>query len=163
PPEPPDHGLYLRQVLPQGNAFKAGLRTGDVLLRYNGVQLRRFEDLQVVAQGKDLVPVQIWREGQRQDRSVATGPLGIALAKEPAAQAIRRQREAEVILVQRSDRYGPLPGTRLEVQAVGQLFETKWLLLGSQASEQRLDELIAAGELSKYRILHLATHGEMHP
>ena len=46
---------------------------------------------------------------------------------------------------------------------MGQLFETKRLLFGSQASEQRLDELIAAGELPKYRILHLATHGEMHP
>jgi CHAT domain-containing protein len=65
--------------------------------------------------------------------------------------------------VPRADTYTPLPGTRLEVEAVGQLFETRRLLLGSQASEQQLDALIAAGALPRYRVLHLATHGEMHP
>src|SRR5262249_62320010 len=38
-PPPPDHGLLLTAVLPGGNASKAGLRTGDVLLRYGDVQL----------------------------------------------------------------------------------------------------------------------------
>src|SRR5262249_55350081 len=34
-------------------------------------------------------------------------------------------------------------------------------LLGSDASEQKLDELQAKGELKKYRLIHLATHGEV--
>jgi CHAT domain-containing protein len=34
------------------------------------------------------------------------------------------------------------------------------LLLGSQASEQELEKLALAGELPKFRLLHLATHGE---
>ena len=33
-------------------------------------------------------------------------------------------------------------------------------LLGSAASEQRLDALIEGGQLKGYRILHFATHGE---
>src|SRR5262249_41918939 len=32
-------------------------------------------------------------------------------------------------------------------------------LLGSDASEQQLDALAGAGELGRFRVLHLATHG----
>ncbi len=163
PPVPPDHGLFVQQVLPGGNAAQGGLRTGDVLLRYQGVRLQRFEDLRLATEGKALVPVQLWRSGAVQDRAVRPGPLDAALAREPAAEAIRKQRAADAWLAQRGGDYAPLPGTRWEVEAIGQLFTRKRLLLGSQASEQRLDALIAADELKQYRILHLATHGQMHP
>ncbi len=163
PPTPPDHGLFVQQVQPNSNAAQAGLKTGDVLLRYNSVRLQRFEDLRLVTEGKNLVPVQVWRNGELQDRTVRPGPLGVALARELAAKAIRQQREADAWVAQRGGDYAPLPGTRWEVEGIGQLFSRKRVLLGSQASEQRLDELIAAGELKQYRILHLATHGQMHP
>src|SRR5262249_6485777 len=39
PPEPPGYGLYLVVVLPGGSASRAGLRAGDVLLRYGGAKL----------------------------------------------------------------------------------------------------------------------------
>jgi tetratricopeptide (TPR) repeat protein len=163
PPEPPDHGLYLQQVLPNSNAARAGLKAGDVLLRYHGIKLQSLQDLKAVTQGTTPLPIQIWREGQVQDRTIAPGPLGVAIARDPAAVAVRKRRQAEALLVQRGGTYDPLPGTRLEVESLAQLFPKKRLLLGSQASEQRLDELIASGDLSHYRILHLATHGEMHP
>src|SRR5207248_4197907 len=35
------------------------------------------------------------------------------------------------------------------------------VLTGSEASEQRLDELARGGELARYRFIHLATHGEV--
>src|SRR5262249_37384578 len=35
------------------------------------------------------------------------------------------------------------------------------LLLGSEASEQRLDQLATAGKLKDYRLLHFATHGAL--
>jgi CHAT domain-containing protein len=59
----------------------------------------------------------------------------------------------------------PLPGTRREVQALAGLFPggRATVLLGSDASEQRLDELAAAGKLQQVRILHLATHGLIDP
>jgi CHAT domain-containing protein len=56
-----------------------------------------------------------------------------------------------------------LPGTRVEIAALQRLFgsEPSRLLLDSQASEQRLNELAGSGALGKYRYLHLATHGEV--
>ena len=53
----------------------------------------------------------------------------------------------------------PLPGTKWEVQALSRLVPQSTTLLGSDASEQRLDELARAGQLKEYRLLHLATHG----
>jgi CHAT domain-containing protein len=52
-----------------------------------------------------------------------------------------------------------LPGSRREVEAIARLFEGATLLLGSEASEQRLDDLAAKDQLRKYRYVHLATHG----
>jgi CHAT domain-containing protein len=56
----------------------------------------------------------------------------------------------------------PLPNSCFEVNALQQLFgkDQTQALLNSEASEQRLDELAQSGQLSKYRYLHLATHGE---
>jgi CHAT domain-containing protein/Tfp pilus assembly protein PilF len=57
----------------------------------------------------------------------------------------------------------PLPGSRLEVQALAALLPGKAeVLLGSDASEQRLDTLAASGKLKDYRLIHLATHGDVY-
>jgi hypothetical protein len=163
PPEPPDHGLYLQLVLPGSAADKAGLRSGDVLLRYNGTRLAELKDVRLVTEGQAPLPIRIWRDGQVQERNIASGKLGVSIAQGSAADAIRKQRQAELVLVQRGAEPAALPGTRLEVQAIVALFDQPRLLLGSEASEQRLDELAAHDELARYRILHLATHGQMHP
>jgi CHAT domain-containing protein/tetratricopeptide (TPR) repeat protein len=52
-----------------------------------------------------------------------------------------------------------LPGTRWEVQALVRLFPKSTPLLGSDASDQRLDQLASDGQLKKFRFIHLATHG----
>jgi CHAT domain-containing protein/tetratricopeptide (TPR) repeat protein len=52
-----------------------------------------------------------------------------------------------------------LPGTRLEVEGLRRLFPKAEVLLGSQASEQRLYELTKDGKLGHHRYVHLATHG----
>jgi CHAT domain-containing protein len=54
-----------------------------------------------------------------------------------------------------------LPGTRREVAALARLFDRAEVLLGSDASEQRLDALAAAGRLREFRYLHFATHGRI--
>ncbi len=61
----------------------------------------------------------------------------------------------------------PLPGTRREVEAIARLFDPPegmpgpLVLLGSAASEQRLDALSVSGQLEGFRYIHLATHGVM--
>lgn len=50
PPAPPDHGLLLTVVLSDGNGHKAGLRSGDVLLRYGDTKLTTLNDLKVPSQ-----------------------------------------------------------------------------------------------------------------
>lgn len=61
----------------------------------------------------------------------------------------------------RGAEYARLPGTRLEVEMVTRLVPNSTKLLGSMASEQQLDRLNQTGELGRFRILHLATHGHL--
>jgi CHAT domain-containing protein len=59
-----------------------------------------------------------------------------------------------------SQRFTLLPASRVEVRQIAGLFPEKKTvtLLGSDASEQRLDELTTGGGLKRFRVLHLATH-----
>jgi tetratricopeptide (TPR) repeat protein/tRNA A-37 threonylcarbamoyl transferase component Bud32 len=166
PPPPPDYGVLLTLVVPDGNASKAGLHSGDVLLRYAGKKLTSVGDLQLAETG-DNVPVVIWREGTTLDSiRVAPGKLGVSLSREPIALALRSQQELERLAdARRRDQIQPLPGSRFEVQAIAALFPkgSSQLLLGSDASEQRLDALLAAHQLRGFRILHFATFGQIDP
>jgi CHAT domain-containing protein len=85
------------------------------------------------------------------------------IAKEPAAQALAERRRLETLASAPKDEgsWKPLPGARVEVLAMRRLFEKGVpvkLLLGSEASEQQLNELAQRGELGNYRYIHLATH-----
>jgi hypothetical protein len=155
----PEHGLLLTQVVPGSNAQRSGLRPDDVLLRYGDKQLTALADLQL-SDGPAPVTVQVWRDGKTLDLQVPPGRLGVGLAREPAPLALRQRREADGLL--RSVRGAdpePLPGTRREVEAIARLFPQGDLLLGSDASEQRLEQLAHDGGLKQYRFVHLATHG----
>jgi CHAT domain-containing protein len=162
PPPLPDHGLFVTVVLPGGNAARTGIRAGDVLLTYGGIRLTSAADLKVRDNG-DLVPAEVWREGSTLPLRLAPGKLGVVIDKEAAPVALRRQREFDALMVAtRGPAPKALPGTRREVQALAGLFpaEKTLVLLGSQASEQRLDEL--SDRLKDFRILHFATHGHVH-
>ena len=172
-PQPlPPSGVLLTMVLPGGNADKAGLKPNDVLLRYGDTQLKAVADLKPHPESKDpkkLVSVVVWRDGQKLSRPlfVAPGKLGVVIATEPAPQAVAEQRRINRLLASRSGDDGNwprLPGTRIEAASLHRLFGKDapvQLLLDSDASEQRIDELAKAGELAKYRYIHLATHGEV--
>src|SRR5262249_21698125 len=89
----PPGGLLIAQVLPGGNAAQARLQAGDVLVAYAGQELTSLEQLGklLAAKASDKsVVVKVWREGQDKltERELATGRLGVALAKEPAREAI---------------------------------------------------------------------------
>jgi CHAT domain-containing protein/tetratricopeptide (TPR) repeat protein len=62
-------------------------------------------------------------------------------------------------IVQRGPDPVSLPGTRWEVEILARLVPKTTPLVGSDASEQRLDELAGDGRLRDYRLVHLATHG----
>jgi CHAT domain-containing protein len=98
---------------------------------------------------------------------VRTGELGVVIAQEPAPQALAEQRRLDRLMASRGGddgKWDRLPGTRIEAASLHRLFDKDApvkLLLDSDASEQRLNELARRGELGNYRYLHLATHGEV--
>jgi tetratricopeptide (TPR) repeat protein len=166
PPAPPEYGLYLSLVLPGSNAARAGLHAGDVLLRYGATTLHAKADLKIASEGA-AVPIQVWRDGKTlDDLRLDPGKLGVVISDDPPAVALRKRHELDLLADARV-RAGlqPLPGTRLEVAALAALLprDHTTLLLGSNASEQRLDTLSAVGKLKQFRLLHLATHGTIDP
>jgi tetratricopeptide (TPR) repeat protein len=157
PAEPPAQGVLLSAVQPGGNAGRAGLRSGDVLLAMGGTTLTSREDLiKALAQGGT---VRYWREGREHSVQVPAGTLGVRVDERPAPQAVAAWRQAEASPVTRGPDPLPLPGTKWEVQALGRLVPRTTTLLGPDASEQRLDELARDGKLKEFRLVHLATHG----
>jgi tetratricopeptide (TPR) repeat protein len=167
-PPLPERGVLLTAVLPGSNAARARLRPGDVLLRYHDTNLQGPTDLKPLpADGTAKeVAVTVWRHGKTLETRLPPGKLGVLLAQEPAPGALAEQREQDRRLAAlREERWLRLPGTRIEAEALQRLFDgagaKSEILLGSQASEQRLDELARSGTLAQYRYVHLATHGEV--
>ncbi|HLM88540.1 MAG TPA: tetratricopeptide repeat protein, partial [Streptosporangiaceae bacterium] len=164
PPPPPEHGLLVLGVLPGSHAAAAGLRPGDVLLRYAGTRLGtstrdEFRTALLQPASGDR-PLTVWREGRTLELTVPPGLLGVNLDNQPAPVALIARRAADEVLRRtRGPAPTPLPGSRAEVEAIARLFNRPTLLLGSDASEQQLDALVAADALRRFDVLHLATHG----
>jgi hypothetical protein len=158
-PQAPKQGLLLRQVLPGGNAARAGLCAGDVLLVYNGVRLFSSSDL-IAPVGSAVVKGRAWRDGETFAVRLQPGPLGVRIDDRPVARALAAWREGETLIRGSEEKFARLPGTRYEVEAIARLLGGKPMRLrGSDASEQEIDRLIKAGVLRKARVIHLATHG----
>jgi tetratricopeptide (TPR) repeat protein len=166
PPPLPERGVLLSAVLPGGNAALSRLRPNDVLLRYAGKDLAGPADLELASSDDPdkRIPVTVWRDGKTFEVQVRPGKLGAVLAREPAPRALaERHRLDQQMAAARDEPWAVLPGTRVEVESLRGLFGDKpapLVLLGSQASEQRLYELARRGALAGYRYVHLATHGE---
>src|SRR5262249_26030465 len=162
----PDHGLLLTVVVPGSNAARHGLKPGDVLLTYNGTALNERDDLKAVPEPGEPIRVAVWHDGQVDRRELDRGKLGVVLDPRPAAVAIQDQRRLDQVLIAGGsgpEHFARLPGTRYEVEALAQLFETAHrpaqVLTGSEASEPGLDRMAASGALGRFAFLHLATHG----
>jgi tetratricopeptide (TPR) repeat protein len=158
---PPGHGLLVRMVVPGSQAKRAGLQAGDVLLKFGDTPLKSLADLRGALGRKDATTMTYWRNGDRKDVALVAGPLGLSFDPRPVGEALSAWRKAEQFRVEAA--YAPLPGTRFEVQALERLVGEKraTLLLGSRAREQALDELAGARKLRLFRLVHLATHGEI--
>jgi len=170
----PPGGLLITAVVPGSKAARAGLRAGDVLLSYGGKPIKTPADLQALIQAPPADPqagiaVEVWRNGAAPRVEVSPGPLEVTVAKgaAPEVLAARRRIDAELAAHRGEDVWKELPGTRIEAQSLIRRFQTarqpSTLLVDSQASEQRLAELVQDGTLAKTRYLHLATHGTIDP
>lgn len=164
--QPPRAGLEITQVAPQGKAVLAGLKAGDILLSYAGTPLKELADLLQAQKGLKAdvmtVAVEIWRDSKRQSVKVSVGKLGVSIIAYQAAAGATESRAISPLQFLK-DQFAQLPGTRLELQAIsaghGTRVSQTELLLGSDASEQRLAHLMAQDALRKFRWLHFATHG----
>lgn len=169
-PKPPDHGIAVLAVVPNGNADLYGVQSGDVLMEYNGIVLNSATDLKTVPaqEGAKRIPVKLWRNGEVRGIEVAAGPLGIQFdPQRKAADLVWDQRESAAILkpLTRSEDLVPLPGTRREVELISSLFPAGQIttLLGEQATESAVQQLARSEKLKRYRFLHFATHGKSNP
>jgi hypothetical protein len=166
-PAPPEHGLLVKNLRPGGQAARAGLRAGDVLLSYAGTKVARAEDLKAALvkhardkAGEPGLELACWRDGKALRVRVEPGPLGVVLDTRPAAEAVLARRAVEAALARsRGAGLKRLPHTRQEVRALASLFDDSTLLLGDKAAAPELDRLAGKGLLKGYRHLHLATHG----
>lgn len=142
-------------------AIPVELLTDQYTISYvpSGTFLARLEDKPMPA-GSSLLalgdPV-FGRSEQKPSGPESLPPGGLlitAVAPDSAASAARLQ-PGDVLL------WKELPGTRVEVTQIARLFgQDSNTLLDSAASEQALDDMRRSGDLSKYRFVHFATHGE---
>ncbi len=167
----PPGGLLITEVVPEGEAARAKLQAGDVLVSYAGTRLESVKQLgELIAAnaGKKEVACEFWREDEDKvvPRTLAPGKLGVAIDPEPARDAIAARRKSDALFASltRGDEWTELPGTEVEVGELRKLFggekNGSKYLTRSEASEQALDALRKADTLKNYKFLHLATHGE---
>jgi CHAT domain-containing protein len=91
-------------------------------------------------------------EQARSASTVPSAPMLVDLAlRGDVASASLGAREA----------WPPLPGAEREVKGVAALFAGSNVLLGHDASEDRLQQLSANGDLARYRYLLISAHGHL--
>src|SRR5262249_1168179 len=154
----PSSGVMLTAVVPGGTAALAGLRPGDVLLLVGKQKIASFDDL--VASLKQPAPLGlvVWRDGEESKARLANGRPGVPAAEGSARDAVLARRKEQTRFGP-SGKWEPLPGTRVEMELLKGMVAKHTALAGKDASEQRLEQMAEKGELKKYRLLHLATHG----
>src|SRR5262249_10484284 len=147
-------GVLLTMVTSGSAADRAGLKPGDVLLRYADAEIKGPDDLpRLIATHAKLkeVRVTLWREGRTGGRQVPSGALGVVLAREPAPQALAERHKVNPWLSAPGGdgNWQPLPGTRVEADSLRRLAAGAGLpfrlMADSEASEQALGQLASSG------------------
>ena len=153
-----------------GDAAKAGLKTGDVILSYGETPTKTADELRAAIQktaGAKDIPLAYWRvgdDGRAAEKTVRVPPgaLGVVLHRDPAPQAVANRRKHDELFasLRAGDRFDDLPGTRYEVARIARLFDRPTVLLDGKASEPDVDALRRSGDLKGFRYLHFAAHGK---
>lgn len=171
----PRRGVLIQRVLEASNAAGAGLKPGDVIVKYGGAELQQPSELPALIgrlaeeRKRDPkvpanVPLTVWRWGKQVELTAQRGPLGIAFATTSAAAALRAWQRIDRTLGQVTELQNlqPLPGSAAEAESLSRLFaqagQPATSLAGSQATEEQLQDLRASGDLAGYRFVHFASH-----
>jgi CHAT domain-containing protein/tetratricopeptide (TPR) repeat protein len=94
-----------------------------------------------------------------EQRPPALAPRALLVVGDPAYLPAEQRGAGESVAVIRGAALSPLPGSRREVHALSSLFPHATILLGPDASEQRLRDLVQRDQLRHFQYLHFATHG----
>ena len=166
PPKPPDQGLLVQQVDPGSNAEQAGIRPGDVLLRYAGAKLATRDDLQKQVQAGDpkaaSVAVAVWRDGRTLDLTLRPGPPGSSSNDQPAAEAILARREGDALLRRsRGAAFArcPAPAARSRPSPASSTGARS--TSAPTPANRPSNRCGPAASWRSFAVIHLATHGEI--
>ncbi|MBL8748107.1 MAG: tetratricopeptide repeat protein [Planctomycetes bacterium] len=175
--EVPQEGAFVLGVKEGGEAARAGLRPGDVIVAYDGRPVAHDKALRdaigvvvaAIEDGKrtnEPVAVRIWRRGASVDLTAAPERLDVEVGM-GAARAVSDaqvagndgfRRVVRAGEIERIGRLPPLVGARAETEAIERVFADRHAsvrrLLGVEATEPAVFELAA-----KAKYLHLACHG----
>lgn len=98
----PPGGVLILGVMANSSAHKAGLKRGDVLLRYAGAEVASLNEVikQIQANsGMKEVTLTVWRDGKTETCQAAPGVLGISVHERAAPLALRSMSPDEKLVL----------------------------------------------------------------
>lgn len=178
--EPPKHGVIVAMVQKGSNADDAGIRRGDVLLKYAEHEISTVRDLgaaiQLAKQNKDritsTIDVEFWRDGVTRGVKLEKGQMGLSPYPSRPNIGMRTIRILDGAVdgtafsmastLEQIRLYGgelsPLQWSEIEALETAAVLGNARLLTNKEAT---VSHLRAEVDKQAPRILHLATHGLM--
>ncbi len=169
-PAPPASGVYVATVRSGSNAARNGLRTGDVVLTFDGKPVPSVERWRtmvsiaadVLADAPDApISVEVWRRGQTLPLSIQPGMWGVRPSALDAGRVVANCRMSDLL-----DRLVAAPAAAAGPAAYGDAWLGAALkgvpeaqvtaMHGAHANWNTLCEWSELGGLRKYGVIHVA-------